>query len=363
MESQSARPEGRLRSFFGRDSFDPLLTIGQVRGVARFHAPRDARVVPMKSTERSPPSPSRSQMITMQCLFYLSLAVTLEVLVGASTRLRDPGQPAQHTKAPGFGISSRALTQNRFLCAGSERLTVRSFFDSSLTTTSTAEGWYACDPERTETIAKRESFPPFARRARLLRRRRPPTPEKEKLKKISCASSLHSKRQAVHLRVRVRGGPGRLLPVRGGRAREEVPGLRRDRVPGALRRLLRGGWRSKRRRLVGHHRRRRRRHHGAGGVLVRVEGDAGHPRGPRREVRRVAFATSRLMDTSPIYRCDTHPGSRRNAAEGTSPPRRRTRRRRFRREKNAARRGAARPQLRLAAPASSSAFGLRTPSC
>mmetsp|Transcript_13598 Transcript_13598/g.58070 ORF Transcript_13598/g.58070 Transcript_13598/m.58070 type:complete len:161 (+) Transcript_13598:79-561(+) len=73
MESQSARPEGRLRSFFGRDSFDPLLTIGQ--------------------------------MITMQCLFYLSLALTLEVLVG------------------------------------SERLTVRSFFDSSLITTSTTEGW------------------------------------------------------------------------------------------------------------------------------------------------------------------------------------------------------------------------------
>jgi len=49
---------------------------------------------------------SRSQMITMQCLFYLSLAVTLEVLVGASTRPRDPGSPAQNTKAPGFSISS-----------------------------------------------------------------------------------------------------------------------------------------------------------------------------------------------------------------------------------------------------------------
>ena len=106
MESQSARPEGRLRSFFGRDSFDPLLTIGQVRGVARFHARRDARVVPVKSTGRSPPSLSRSQMITMQCLFYLSLALTLEVLVGASARPRDPGSPIQRAKAPDFGKTS-----------------------------------------------------------------------------------------------------------------------------------------------------------------------------------------------------------------------------------------------------------------
>jgi hypothetical protein len=106
MESQSARPEGRLRSFFGRDSFDPLLTIGQVRGVARFHARRDARVVPVKSTGRSPPSLSRSQMITMQCLFYLSLALTLEVLVGASARPRDPGSPTQRAKAPDFGKTS-----------------------------------------------------------------------------------------------------------------------------------------------------------------------------------------------------------------------------------------------------------------
>ena len=164
MASQSARPEGRLRSFFGRDSFDPLLTVGQVRGVARFHAPRDARAVPVKSTERSPPSLFRSQMITMQCLFYLSLAVTLEVLVGASTRPRDPGSPARHAKRESarFRYSSPRADAEPLSRAGSERLTVRSFFDSSLTTTSTAEGRYARDRERTETIAKRESPPPFA---------------------------------------------------------------------------------------------------------------------------------------------------------------------------------------------------------
>ena len=113
-----------------------------------------------------------------------------------------------------------------------------------------------------------------------------------RIKPESHVSSLRSARQAVYLGVRVRGGPGRLLPVRGGRAREEVPGLRRDGLPCALRQLLRGGGRPARRRLVGHHRRRRRRHRGAGRVLVRFEGDAGHPCGPRREMRRVAVSRS-----------------------------------------------------------------------
>ena len=81
-------------------------------------------------------------------------------------RRRVPEIPAPRLKTRKRQVSvfpPRALTPNRIPRAGSERLTVRSFFDSSLTTTSTAEGWYARDPEATETIAKHESLPAFAR--------------------------------------------------------------------------------------------------------------------------------------------------------------------------------------------------------
>ena len=205
--------------------------------------------------------------------------------VDASPRSRLPGSKHERARFQYF-LPARALTPNRVPRAGSERLTVRSFFDSSLTTTSTAEGWYARDPEATETIAKHESL--LLSRETLLRHRVPAptgrffTKKSDAFRKSSRLFPFPPSRQAVHLGVRVRGGPGRLLSVCGGRAREEVPGLRRDGVPGALRQLLRGGWRPERRRLVGHHRRRRRHHRRAGGVLVRVEGDAGHSLGRRR---------------------------------------------------------------------------------